>query len=355
MKFKIIQFQNPSIIHPAKVHKMNVKLVNLTANELPLPNEYFTPASYSYDLDNGLIVGNRSCLVEGQIYIDTPAEWNRQEFLSYITRVKKTHTREFSFISDYSEESGEGVLQIPRPYIHIEEDIFFCGCVEYWNFGFFLTVLMQKIFIALTIDSARPILVPVGSAWQVTLLKVFFPKANLIFYDPSQVVSFARATVIGWPGFGFHIQHDYINYLQAIVESGDMDGAVDRPRICFARRDGQYAKRFEMTKLLSEYLMSQRYVALYPELLPPDKIAKMVSGSKSVILDSGSALFNLVFAKPKVNVTLFESRTEFLLNHSRFLNSCGMNSQVLFVDPSSRLSKVKMYIPGVENSQHSQL
>lgn len=344
MKFKIRQFDNPTVIRAAEVHKMNVKFNNLTSINLDLPKEYFTPASYSYELADGKIVGNRSCLVDDTLYIDTPMEWGKSEFLDYVARVKKTHNREFASFIDYMPNTGEGELLIPRPYIHVEEPAFFCGCVEYWNFGFFLSVLMQKVYFAFTLDPERPILVPICVAWQVALLRTFFPTARFIFFDANQIVSFKNVTVIGWPGFGFHVSYEYVNYLRNAVAIGRLDGAVDPSNIWFARRDGIYGKRFEMTKVMSSNLIARGYTPVYPELLSPDKIAKMVNGSKSVILDSGSALFNLLFAKNHVTVKLFESRSEFLLNHSRFMNSCHLNSQVLFVNEDSDLAEIKREI-----------
>lgn len=339
VKFKLAALGKFEIIRQAEVHRMNVEFENLTDEDVSLAGEYFTPSCYQYNISNGLIAGNRSCFVEDQLFLDTPPEWTYEELLSYVARVKKVHKREFAFVSDYSEETGEGELELPRPYLHLDESVFFCGCVEYWNFGFFLTVLMQKVFIATTIDK-RPILVPICSSWQVTLLQSFFPETRFIFYDPAQVVSVAKATVIGWPGFGFHIGKDYLDYLRSAADAFEMDNGADRKRICFARQSGMYAKRLEMLKLLSVDSLKNGFTPLYPELVAPKRLAKMVRSSESILLDSGSALFNLVFSRSGLNAVLFESRKEFLLNHSRFLNSLAINAKVIFVDNKTDVKKL---------------
>lgn len=349
MKCKVVAVDKPTIIHPAEVHKMSVDFINFSSREVSFPKEYFTPASYCYEVENGKVVGNRSCVVGDELYIDTPIEWGKKELLDYIVRVKKTHNREFSFFEGYEPESGEADLAIPRPYIHIEEDVFFCGSVEYWNFGFFLCVLMQKVFLACSIDQSRKILVPVCNSWQVKLLRTFFPNANFIFFDPSQIVSFRRMTVIGWPGFGFHMHSGYVKYLGDMVASFKFDGAVDPYNLWFARQDGLYGKRFEIIKKLSSDLLKNGFVPVYPELLNPERIAKMVNGSRSIVLDSGSALFNLIFSQEKNSATLFESRSDFLLNHSRFMNSCEMNSKVIFVDELSDIQSISKKIFNSKN------
>lgn len=341
MKVKLVQFDKVEIIRKPETQKMEVEFLNFTEKELQLPEQYFVPGCYKYTIENGLIIGNRSCVVGDEVYIDTPNEWSRKEFLEYVARVKKVHRQEFSFLNDYCEETGEGTLEIARPYIHIEEEVIFCGSVEFWNFGFFLTVLMQKIYFAIRNDASKSILVPICSAWQSDLLRKFFPKVRFIYYDPYQVVSVARATVISWPGFGFHIASDYREYIQKIVESSEFDISDERKRIWLARREGIYAQRFEMTKLINMDLLSNGYIPLYPELLPIDRTARIVRECHSIILDSGSALFNLIFAKNNVSANLFESRPEFLLNHSRFMNSCNIKSRVLFVNVSSEISTIR--------------
>lgn len=340
MRVRLSQIDKSNIVHQAAVHRMDLDFTNLTSSSLCLPEDYFTPACFEYSVKDALIAGNRSCIVGDKVYIDTPIEWGYQEFLSYVARVKKVHRREFSFLDGYVEESGEGELHLPRPYIHIEEEVFFCGCVEYWNFGFFLTVLMQKVFVAQSIDVTRPVLVPICSEWQVKLLKKFFPTTKFVFFDPNQVVSVSSASVVSWPGFGFHISENYLKYMREMVVKIGLDGTLDRPYIWLARREGIYGKRFELTKALGQDLISTGYSPIYPEILPPERVGKMINGAESIILDSGSALFNLIFAGSNAQVILLESRAEFLLNHSRFLNSCGIKAKVIFADETSRLEEV---------------
>lgn len=310
--------------------KLTGRFSNLTKNIIYTPDvNHKQSAVYAHEIDNVLIYEGRSLVKDGSFYIDTPLEWSYEKNLEYIMRVKAVHKSEFSYISDDFE------YQEKRPLLRLSDEVFHCGSVEHWNFGFFLTVLMPKIYYITTLNKNKPILVPIRKSWQVHLLQEFFCDVEFVFYDPDIPVHCDKVISVSWPEFGFYVNQDYIAFVRGKVRKYNLNNGEREGKIFLGRSvTREIDNRVRLGNSTKHLLRKKGYNVIYPELLTYQNLFSILHGASDIIVESGSALFNLIFSNIP-NITVLESRSEFVGNHYRFISSVGENSKMIYFDKES--------------------
>ncbi len=307
-----------------------------------LSKNFFLNEKYYYELNDAVILGSRSCLKDDQLFMDLPIEWGLAQIGSYINRVKQTHkNREFKFLSDVDcERAGYATLELNRSCMKILEPSVFVGSVESWNFGFFSSVILSKIFIADQIFPELPVIVPITKTWQIEMLKYFFPNKKYVFYDPEQNIDVSNIKVIGWPNFPFYLDEKFI---EAVRAKNEMRCPFFPGRkIFFSRRKFKGGKdRVVFSSREEELLLRKGYMPLYPEELNLQTLHKIISSCSHIALESGSALFNGILSKSNAEIILFESRSEFLNNHAMYLSSVTDRAKIYFCDESSIFNAIE--------------
>lgn len=323
-------------IDEAITREINFCFENFSSKKITHPSQsVFLNEKYYFELNDALVVGNRSCLKDDLLYTDLPVEWSISQVSSYIERVRNVHKgKEFEFLSEIDHENGVAQMKIGRPYLRVDTPCIFVGCVEAWNFGFFISIILFKIFIANKVASDLPVLIPVTKTWQVDLLRYFFPYKKFIFYDPQHPVEVKNVKIIGWPNFPFFMDKDYLDFLRKKPNIGP--SFFSSRKIYLSRRKfngGGGRVNFCSKSELS--LMEKGYMPLYPEEIPYKLLHAALSGCTHIAMESGSALFNCVFLPDEAEIFLFESREEFLNNHTKFLSSLSGKVNIIFCDESS--------------------
>lgn len=320
---------------------VNVSFRNFSSKEvIPPADSCFLNEKYYYDLEEAVIIGNRSCLQDQHLYMDLPVEWSAGQVISYIDRVRSIHKgKEFSFLSDIDLDDGTAYVDSGRPYMRVNKPCVFVGCVEAWNFGFFVSVILFKIHIANQVAPGLPVLLPITRQWQVNLLDYVFPDKEFIFYDPRHSIEVSKVKIIGWPNFPFYMDEDYLGVYKSRLNFES--SFFPSRKIYFSRNKFNGGKdRVNFSPEAEAILLKKGYMPVFPEEMSYRVLHSVLSSCTHVAMESGSALFNGVFLSPDTDVFLLESREGFLSNHSKFLSSITGRGQVLFCDNESVLEAV---------------
>ncbi|OOB84392.1 hypothetical protein BZY71_25050, partial [Leclercia adecarboxylata] len=208
-------------------------------------------------------------------------------------------------------------------------DIYHCGSVEHWNFGFFLTVLMPKIFYCYQLNPLKPVLVPITKNWQVQLLNEFFPDTEFIFYDPEIPVFCEKLTSISWPEFGFYINKEYVSFIRSITQKSSFKYNIRNKKIFLSRGIAKHKDGRVCLDKARNLLIKKGYDIITPEKISYKNLFNILHNTSDVIVESGSALFNILFSDIP-NVTILESRTAFIGNHYRFGTSTTDNFKMIY-------------------------
>ncbi|MCG1033499.1 glycosyltransferase family 61 protein [Bacillus amyloliquefaciens] len=332
MKLKFKLAENYTTIQKSHEVKLLGDFVNITNNNITSPSNIHTQSCvYLHELNDALIYGGRNIIKDEFFYLDTPLEWSYENNIEYIKRVRSVHKREFYFISD------EFDFLEKRPLLKLDKSIFHCGSVEHWNFGFFLTVLMPKIYYCNKIDPYKPVLVPVTKNWQVQLLKEFFAETEFIFYDPDIPVFCKQVASVSWPEFGFYINNDYLSFVRNKTYKSAFKNHFRNKKI-FLSREKKHEKdgRVCLDKARHE-LIKKGYDIIIPEKIAYQNLFNILHSTSDLIVESGSALFNILFSDIP-NVTLLESRSAFLGNHYRLGSSTSKNFKMIFFDMENEMN-----------------
>jgi len=167
--------------------------------------------------------------------------------------------------------------------------------------------------------------------WQVQLLKEFFPDTDFIFYDPDIPVFCEKVTSISWPEFGFYINHDYVSFVRNKTQKSSFKHQKRNRKIFLSRgKKNQKDGRICLDKSRNK-LFKKGYDIITPENFTYQNLFSILHNTSDVIVESGSALFNLLFCDVP-NVTLLESRTAFIGNHYRFGTSTSSNFKMVYFD-----------------------
>jgi len=324
LEFKLVE--NCSIINNSYDVNLKGEFINITNENIISPSIIHKQSSvYSHEINDVHIYGGRCLIKDNLLYLDTPLEWSYNNNIDYIKRVRKVHKNEFNFISDDFE------FQEKRPLLKLNKDIFHCGSVEHWNFGFFLTVLMPKIFYCNLINPNKSVLIPIKKNWQVQLLREFFPHVDFIFYDPDIPVYCENVTSMSWPEFGFYINQDYLEFIRKRTIKYQGKNTTNANKIFLSREKNiRIDDRICLDKSRS-MLSKKGYDIIIPEQFSYQHLFHILHSSSSIIVESGSALFNALFADVP-NVTVLESRSAFIGNHYRFGASTSNNFKMIFFD-----------------------
>lgn len=335
MKIRITLADQIFTIKNPYFYQTEVDFLNISEAIVTSPNTRgYCGEKYYYVLRNSHIYGSRACLSGDELFLDCPTEWDKKKLFAYVAKVNAVHKSEFSYLSDIDVETGTATLIEGRPYLKLDSPAIFCGCVEAWNFGFFISVLMYKVYLANKLDHSLPILVPVQAKWQCNLLKYIFPEKEFIFFDPAHPVFGAEIYVIGWPNFGFHMDEDYVDQFRrkiTYIMCPNAKGKFYLSRRKF--RNGE--QRLGFSNSVENELLKKGFLPVYPEQVSYSDLHELLWGCSELIVESGSALFNSFFLPANAKVTLAESREGFLLNHSRFLSSLNLRAKVVYFDESS--------------------
>lgn len=335
MKIQVSQANRPVIFEPGRLNPINLRFENLTDKEIsPPPSQFSSNAKYYQELEDVFIYGNRSCLDGNRLLIDCPIEWSEEQLYQYVDRVNTTHKFEFNFLSNFNAKDGTAELIEGRPYMAVETPCIFVGCVEAWNFGFFISVLMYKTYLSEKIAPKLPVLAPITKKWQADLLHHIFPTKKFIFYDPHHPIKLKSALLIGWPNFGFFIDKDYLSiYQNPIFDQFTPSGGR---KIYFSRRKIKTsANRAQFLAADEANLLKKGYIPIYPEDHTYSNLQALLRNCTNLVLESGSALFNTLFLPPTAKVHLLESRPEFLNHHARFLSSTNPLGEIIFCSQSN--------------------